>query len=210
MKQITVFGATGNIGSRVVQLLLKKKYRVVAFVHGEHSFEQSPNLKIVNGDIYNDADVAAALKGSKLVISALGSWGTQRKDVLSAGMFSIIPAMKKQGIRRIVTLTGADARIPDDKPSVLHKLTHAFFGAAAPKIMRDGEQHMRMLSKSGLDWTTLRSPVMNNTGQVGTYALRMTLPGVFETIHRDDVAAALVWLAETGEFTHKAPIIYRK
>lgn len=210
MKQVTVFGASGNIGSRVVKLLLKKKYKVVAFVHGEHNFKSSPNLVIIKGDIYNPEDVVGAIKGSKIIISTLGSWGTQQKDVLSAGMLAIIPAMKNQKISRIITLTGSDARVPEDKPSIMHKLSHAFFGAAAPKIMRDGEQHMRMLRASNLDWTTLRSPVMNSTGEVGNYALRMKLPGIFATIHRDDVAEAIVWLAETGEYSHKTPIIYRK
>jgi putative NADH-flavin reductase len=210
MKQVTVYGATGNIGSRIVRLLLKKGYRVVAFVHGEHTFTESPKLIVYKGDIYNKQDVAEAMHGSRAIISALGSWGTPQKDVLSAGMSAIIPAMKKQKIARIITLTGSDARVPEDKPSVLHKVTHAFFGAAAPKIMRDGEQHMRMLYKSGLQWTTLRSPVMNETGEKGAYTLRMKLPGIFATIHRDDVAEAMVWLLETGDFVHKAPVIYRK
>lgn len=210
MKQVTVFGASGNIGSRVVILLLKKKYKVIAFVHGDYEFKPNANLVVYKGDIYNTKDVAKAVAGSKIVISALGSWGAPRKDVLTAGMHAIIPAMKAQKIRRIVTLTGADARVPDDKPSFMHKLTHALFGAAAPKIMRDGEQHMRFLNASNLDWTTLRSPVMKDTGEVGNFALRMKLPDIFATIHRDDVAAAMVWLAETGEYSHKAPIIYRK
>lgn len=210
MKQVTVFGASGNIGSRVVKILIKKRYKVIAFVHGDHNFDESPNLVVYTGDIYNAEDVGAALRGSKFVISALGSWGAPKKDVLAAGMSTIIPAMKKHKIRRIVTLTGADARVSSDKPGLTHKLTHAFFGAAAPKIMRDGEQHMRFLAASSLEWTTLRSPVMTDKGELGNYVLRMKLPGIFATIHRDDVAAAMVWLVETGEYVRKAPVIYRK
>lgn len=210
MRQITVFGANGRIGSRVVKLLLSKQYKVVAFVHGQHDFDHNPNLKVIKGDIYNKSDVLKAIKGSEAVVSTLGSWGAPRKDVLTAGMNAIIPAMEAQNVHRIVTLTGSDARVPDDKPSIFHKLSHAFFGAAAPKIMLDGEEHMRLLRSSTLDWTTLRSPVMNDSGFSAEFRLRMHLPGIFATINRDAVANAVVWLAETGEYNHKAPVIYRR
>lgn len=209
MKQITVFGANGNIGSRVVRLLLTKKYRVRAFVRGEHSFESHPNLEIVQGDIYDMQRVADAIKGSTVVISALGSWGTPKKDILSSAMKVIIPAMEQQRIKRIVTLTGSDARIPQDKPNIFHKLTHWLLSKFAPKILEDGELHLKLLRQSNLNWTTVRSPIMTNKGLKGEYELRYALPGPFASIARDDVAAALVWLAETGEYARRAPFIYR-
>jgi putative NADH-flavin reductase len=209
MKQVTVFGANGNIGSRLVRLLLENDYKVVAFVHGTFDFPKNSNLKIVRGDIYEAAQVKRAVKGSDIVVSTLGSWGAPKKDVVSSGMRTIIPAMNAYGISRIVTLTGADARDPHDKPTLSHKITHALFGAVVIKILKDGETHMRLLRESNLDWTTLRSPVMNETGGVGNYTLRFTLPGLFETIHRDDVAAAMLWLVETGQYSRRAPIIYR-
>lgn len=210
MKQITVFGANGKIGSRIVKLLLKKGYKVVAFVHENNNVSSKPNLRIFQGDVHNPVDVQKATEGSDVVVSALGSWGAPKKDVLGSGMHSIIPAMQANKIKRIVSLTGSDAKDPHDKPSIFNRVSHAFFEAAAFKIKHDGERHMRLLRASNLDWTVLRSPVMNDAGEKGHYALRMTIPGVFATINRDDVAAAMVYLAETGEYSRKSPIIYRK
>jgi putative NADH-flavin reductase len=210
MKRVTVFGATGKVGSKVVVKLLEQQNMVTAFVYGGHAFAPNPNLVIVQGDIYNATDVATALRGSEAVFSALGSWGTPKKDILTAGMRNIIPAMLTQDIKRIITLTGADARAPGDKIDHLHAFSHAFFGIFAGKILDDGENHIKLLSESELDWTILRSPVMNEFGKKGSYVLRERLPGLTATIHRDDVAAALVDLLDTDQYNRRAPVIYRK
>lgn len=210
MKQVTVFGANGRIGTLVVNRLLKKKYKVIAFIHSGHNFEPHDNLTIVQGDIYDTEAVEAAIKGSKAVISTLGSWGTPRKDILSTGMKHIIPAMEKHKIKRIITLTGSDAFEPMDKPGMYLKVRHKIFSILASKIMRDAEEHMRSLRGSSFDWTVVRSPVMTDHGADDRYVLRNKFPKFIATISRNSVADAIVWLLETGEYVRRAPVIYRK
>lgn len=42
-------------------------------------------------------------------MSALGSWGTESKDILSSVIVNIIKAMKAEKVSRIISLTGTDA-----------------------------------------------------------------------------------------------------
>lgn len=206
MAHVTVFGANGRIGSRVVQLLADQGHSVNACVYGKHALPDKQSINVVTCNVYKYDDVATALSGSQIVISALGSWGTPKKDILTEGMKNIIPAMKASGISRIVSLTGADARDADDKPDIIHKLSHAFFGIIAGKILQDGEAHLRLLRESSLDWTVVRSPVMKDTGSP-SYTLTAKLPSPFASIHRDAVAKCLVDLALNSEYKHQAPII---
>ena len=90
---MTVFGASGKVGRLVVMQALKRGYSVVAFVHSHDPFVATTNLRVVKGDIYNADDVGKALKGSEAVISALGSWGTKNRNVLSSAMKVVIPDM---------------------------------------------------------------------------------------------------------------------
>lgn len=210
MQQITVFGANGKVGSLVVSQALSRNYRVVAYVHRSHSFPKHPNLVIQQGDIYDAEDVAKALTGSTAVISALGSWHTPRKDILASGMKNIVPAMEKQGIRRIVTVTGAGAWDEGDSINTLQKFLHFILAKAAPKILADGEVHIHLLRASKLDWTVVRSPIMTNRGKKNTYALRMKLPLPFATINRHSVAAALLDLAASNQHVNQSPVIYRR
>lgn len=206
--QVTVFGANGKVGSMVVDELLKRGYSVVAFVHQSHQLPANGNLKIVQGDIYNAKDVDRALVGSVAIISALGSWGTPKKDILTVGMTHIIPSMRQHGISRIVTLTGADARAPGDSVSIIHRLSHIGIGVVAGKILSDGERHINLLSRSELSWTVVRSPIMSSTPPANpSYALSMRRPLPWRTIPRKLVALSMVDVITDARWEQKAPYV---
>ena len=82
-------------------------------------------------------------------------------------------------------------------------------GFIAPKILEDGEKHMELLRQSTTEWTTLRSPVMVDDGP-DSYELRYSLAKPWNTIPRDAVAEAMVWLVETNQYVRREPIIYRR
>jgi putative NADH-flavin reductase len=206
--QVTIFGASGKVGQLTVAAARAEGHSVVAFVHASNPFAGDSSIQVVQGDIHVPADIAKALQGSQAVISALGSWHTKRKDVLSVAMTSIIPVMTEQGISRIVTLTGSAAFDSTDTVSLDQRLLHFVFGCIAPRIQKDGEQHIRVLRASNLNWTTIRSPGMTTFGSP-MYVLRTKLPSVFRTIQRRAVAQALVDQLEATDFIHAAPAIFR-
>ncbi len=205
--QVTVFGASGKVGQLVVKQLLADGHRVVAFVHGHAPFEESDHLKIRRGDIHNAPDVKAAIVGSEIVISTLGSWGTTTKDILGSAMGTIIPAMKTQDITRIVSLTGSGAFAPQDRPSPIDKLSHTAFGLIAGSVLRDGEKHLRLLDASDLDWTVIRSPAMRSFGPA-SYHLNTKTPFALATVHRQAVVHAIVDQLTATDFLRQAPHIH--
>jgi|SRR5665213_975706 len=206
--QITVFGASGKVGQLVVAMALAKGYSVHAFVHSHNPFEPNDALQVIRGSISDKAAVREALEGSDAVISTLGSWHTKGKNVLSSGMTNILPAMKSRGIERIVTVTGAGALWAGDKPGILDKLNHALLGLIAPKILRDGEEHLRLLAQSGLDWTCVRSPVMTKSARK-TYRLDIKLLSPWASIPRAAVAQSLVDQLAHTDYSRLAPGIFR-
>ena len=206
--KVTVFGANGNIGRLVVEILLKKDFKVKAFIHKNNKLSKNINLSIYIGDIYDKKSVQEAISGSDIVISTLGSWGTKHKNVLTIGMQNIIPAMQKHQIKKIITLTGADAKTSNDNSSFLSNVTHKFISLSpAKKILSDGETHIRMLENSSLNWTVLRSPVMTNLSKNTNYKFTDKRPLPWSTINREAVAKSIVDIIETNEFSRKAPYI---
>lgn len=206
--QVTVFGAGGNVGQLAVEALLARQHSVVAFVHSHAPFTTTDTLKIFKGDIYDAQQVSDALAGSEVVISALGSWGTPRKDIQAAAMTNIVPAMKFHGIRRIISLTGHDARVVGDEVSLPHKLSHALLDVIAGKVLHDGEEHIRLLQRSGLEWTVLRSPVMTQQSS-NDYRLSSSRPLPLSTIPRRAVAKALVDQLEDTNYLRLSPFLTR-
>jgi putative NADH-flavin reductase len=205
--QVTVFGANGKVGSLVVAELLKRDYSVAAFAHNDHKLARHPKLKIIQGDIYNFEDVRSAITGSEAVISALGSWGTPEKDILSQGMKNIIPAMDEAGIKRIISLTGAGA-CDNETPGLVQKISRNLIKLAAHKILEDGEQHIALLRKSQLDWTVIRSPVMNEKAD-RKYLLSLDFPAPWATIRRQTVVEAMVNQLNDTTWNKKSPFIRR-
>jgi putative NADH-flavin reductase len=206
--KVTVFGANGKVGRLVVAEALRRGHHVTAFVHSK-PLSQQERLRIIKGDVRDLDSVNQAIDQCDAVISTLSSWGTPTKDILSKGMRSIIPIMERRGIKRIVSLTGSGANVGSDKFTVIDRLSHAAFTLAAPKIMRDSEAHIRLLERSSLDWTVLRSPVMNERGEP-SHILSKKRSLAWQTIHRNAVAHALVDLAEHPEWYRQAPFISRR
>jgi putative NADH-flavin reductase len=206
---ITVFGASGNIGRLVVQKLLADGHNVTVFVHSHSPFELSRQIKIVKGDTHNAAFVEAAVRGSDVIISTLGSWHTPTKDIVSSAMRHAIPEMQKNGIKRIITLTGSAAWAPGDTLTTSNKLQHRLFSTIAGKIIKDSEDHLQLLHKSGLEWTCLRSPIMKN-GTATEYVLNQALPKAWETITRETVAQAIIdQLTDTSHY-QQAPQLHAR
>lgn len=125
--KLVVFGANGRVGSLVVIELLRCGHNVLAFTHGRSTFPPHPKLEIFSGDIYDANSVDRAVRSTDAVVSALGSWGTPKKDILTVGMQHIIPAMQKHGVTRLISLTGTDSNAPGDTRSIIHSLTRGLF-----------------------------------------------------------------------------------
>lgn len=208
--KVLVFGANGRVGLLLVKQLVKQNYEVVAFVHGNNNLPKSSLISVIKGDIYSRENVSSAMKGCDVIISALGSWGTPKKDILTSAMENIIPEMEKQKIKRIITLTGADALASMEKPTLIQQVTRPIFTLLAKNILEDSEKHITLLENSKLDWTILRSPVMNNIGNPKNFCLKDKPPNPFRTINRQSVAIALSNQITDTAFIHQAPFIYRK
>lgn len=207
--KVVVFGANGKVGRLVVAKLLDNGYDVRAYVHSSAPFANDPKLEVVEGDVYDKTSVASAVRGCDAVMSTLGSWGTPKKDILTIAMQHIIPAMKTEGITKIVTLTGAASNAQGDYMSLLHNVGHALFAITAGKILEDGENHLAQLQGSGLDWSTLRSPIMNGSGNPTTYKLTNQRPADWKTINRQSVALGMIELLESDQYHQQAPFIAR-
>lgn len=207
-EQVTIFGANGAVGRQVVVEAIARGYRVVAFVHRSSQFAASPQLKIVRGDVSTPEDVDAALDGSDGVISVLGSWGTPNKDILTVGMRHIIAGMQRRGIRRVISLTGSEARASGDRLGLIHRAMHLLLSVAAGKVLADGEQHIAQLEKSAVDWTVIRSPIMSSRApQAAGYRLTMKRSLPWSTVSRRHVAVALLESLHDHTWKQKAPFV---
>ncbi len=205
--KVIVFGSAGKVGRLVVERLLEEGHSVSVFVHTTNPYENVPAVTVIKGTISSPADVARAVDSADVVVSTLGSWGAAKKDVLSQGMVTILPAMKTAGVSRIISLTGADAWCAQDKPNLFRRSFHKLLNVVAHDILQDSEKHIALLESSGARWTVLRSPVMRSFGPFGRYTITRKPLLIFKSAHRLDVAAAIVELVTSHDYDNAVPFI---
>ena len=99
--KVCILGATGRVGSNIINLALKDSAEVTALARDLNRIEiQHERLRVIEGNVLNENDIKKAIEGSDIVISALG---TDQNGTLAKSMPQIIK-MEEDGVRRIITI----------------------------------------------------------------------------------------------------------
>ena len=105
--KLIVFGATGSVGTPIIQQALEANIEVTAFCRNVSKLKhlRHPKLHIAIGDVHHLPSIEQALIGHDSVCIALGS-GKDRKSVIrSVGTQNIITGMKNTGVERLICVT---------------------------------------------------------------------------------------------------------
>ncbi len=107
---ITIFGATGMVGRRLVTHAIAAGHKVRAFGRNvdnliDRDFRDD-QFSVVKGYVFDTHDVEKALRGSDAVLSALGGSADGKDKSRSLGMKNIVMQMQKTGLQRIVAVSG--------------------------------------------------------------------------------------------------------
>ena len=128
--KIVIFGASGRMGIKVVEQALEAGHIVTAFLRTPSKIAiQHPKLTLFQGDVTNAVAVENAIAGQEVVISMLHPKKRPPEPGMTTMMETaaknIVAAMQKQGIRRIISTTGASVPQPEDQPKVADRLINA-------------------------------------------------------------------------------------
>ena len=88
---------------------------------------------------------------------------------METGAKNIVNSMKKHGVRRIVSTTGAGVRQPEDQPKFMDRLIGVMLNLLAKEVVLDSAANVKVIQSSDLDWTIVRFPRLVNGVHTGTY-----------------------------------------
>lgn len=156
-KTVLVAGATGGVGSQVVQCLCNEGAKVRALVRDYtkvNSDMYSQNVEVFKGDVYQYMTLPAAMQGCDYVVCATGS--TDRLNPFGPftvdyqGTRNLVAAAVQAKVKRFVLVTSIGT---DDPLFPLNLL----FGVLFWKKRAEEE-----LQRSGLDYTIVRPGGLQN------------------------------------------------
>ncbi|WP_376797068.1 NAD(P)-dependent oxidoreductase [Thermogemmatispora sp.] len=208
--KLIVFGATGNIGQRIIQEALNRGHEVKGVArHPERLALSHPRFSLEAGNVLDPAEVARLVSGYDVVISAIGPARETAEDprVVVQAAQALIEGLKRAGVRRLVVVGGAGSL--EVAPGVQLMDAPGFPPAWRP-IATAAREALEVYRQQGgdLDWTYLSPAAFIEPGQrtgryrVGTEQLVTDEKGE-SRISMEDYAVALLDEVERPRFVRQ-------
>jgi len=150
--KIAVFGATGRIGSRIVNEALSRGLDVTAVVrHPENYTGGRPHLKVAKGDMFKTQDVETCAFDHDAVISAYNNTRGMPPSTIAEVAIPLINGLKQAHVKRLIIVGGAGTL--EVKPGLQLVDTPDFPPAYKPSALAQREALKLYQKETELEWT---------------------------------------------------------
>ena len=204
--RVTVFGATGGIGRRVVDRALTAGYEVHALVRDPAKVVE-PRVSTTVGGLTDGQAVARAVDGSDAVIWAVGGSHNRPDQVglFETGARNLVAAMNRHGVRRLVALSGAGISVDGERKPLSGRALSAAVRLVVRYVVESKRREYRVFRDSGLDWTLVRPPRVVDGEPTGLYVSGTTLAGRHMT--EGDLADFMVRRVADRSYVRASPYV---
>jgi putative NADH-flavin reductase len=208
--KITVFGASGGIGTHIVDLAAQRGHAIRAIYRTTPQIPPAGQAEIlVSADIFDPGFAAQAIRGADIVVTALGPDFAKRHnprttmisppDLHQRLARTLIAAMNHSGApARLISVSTGSMGPGDAAMGAGPRLLFRFFRTVVtPNLGRVGRDLQAMeneLAATGLDWYALR-PIKLTDGPL-TGHVQASDRVTIKSISRADVAWHILTLAE--------------
>ena len=152
-KNVLLIGATGFVGSAILNELVNRGHKVTAIVREAGKLAGREGVEAVVADATNPAELAELAKGKDAVISAYNpGWANPRQYEETLENYpKIVEGAKQSGVRRLLIVGGAGTLFV--KPGVRLVDTGTLPAEWLPGVKSLGEFYLNTLMKEDdIDW----------------------------------------------------------
>ncbi len=170
--RITVLGAAGNVGSRVVTEALSRGHEVTAVVRNSARSKGLPTAaKVRIGDVGNVEDVAKVSVGQGVVISAIKPAPGNKSETV-ATTNALMDGLAQTGVRVLVVGGAATLTVPSTGGKTVVEDSYFLPVSARPVGKASADQLEACRLESRVDWAYLSPPAQLAPGErTGNYRL---------------------------------------
>lgn len=211
IKKVALIGATGYVGSQILEELIRRDYAVTAIAREVSSLKSKEHVIAVQVDINDVSALSSAINGCDAVISAFNAGWTNPNiyDDYMAGAKHIVEAVKEAGIERIIVVGGAGSLLNQEDKRIVDG--EDFPQAIKPGALGAADFYEVISREPELNWTFF-SPALemnssNKGSRTGKYRTGTDHP-IFDhnghsNISVEDAAVAIVDELENKKFVKK-------
>jgi putative NADH-flavin reductase len=209
---IALIGATGFLGSAILPELLNRGHRVTALARNPAKLSPQERLTVATADVLDSAQVARAVKGHDVVISAYNPGWQEPEiyDLFMKGSLAIRAGVKQAGVKRLLVVGGAGSLYVAPGVQLMDTAEFAKHVPAnlMPGIRAARDELARLREETELEWSFISPPPSQLDGdRRGAYRLggeQVLMDGDgFGQISKYDLAIAIVDEIETPRHIRK-------
>lgn len=208
---VALIGASGFVGSALLQELVQRGHQVTAIVRNPGTIASKENITVVSADVMNETAVAQAVAGHDAVISAYNA-GWQNPNLYSdflKGSQAIQEAVKRAGVKRLIVVGGAGSLFIAPAQQIVD--TEGFPPDWKPGALAARDYLNILRKETALDWAFLSPAVEMHQGtsgvRKGTYRKGLENPVTDaegrSVISVEDTAVAIVDELEHPQHLHQ-------
>jgi putative NADH-flavin reductase len=204
--KIAIFGSTGGTGKELVKQGLELGYEVTAFARTPAKLDEfkHENLKIVQGDVFNFADVEKAIIGQDTVLSALGNPTLKPNNTTSEGTRNIVKAMQVNDVKRFVCETSLG--VGDSREQAGFFFSKIIIPTLLKNAIADKEIQEQIIRESDVDWIIVRPGGLKDSPKTSKYRAGLD-KSISGNIARADVAEFMLKQINSDQYLRKTPAI---
>ncbi|HYI02087.1 NAD(P)-dependent oxidoreductase [Hyalangium sp.] len=213
---VLIFGASGRTGRHLVKQALSAGHTVTAFVRERSALselyselraelERNKKLHVIEGDVLNPDAVDAAMLGQRAVLSALGFSGRGGTEALLRATETIVAAMQKYRVHRLICLAPPPAKEGWVRRGLLGRFLASFLNK--PPAAHVWERQLDSIRGLPLEWVLIRPTRLTDEPARGSYQVSVGWAEVPEGISRADVAAFMLEQVQARRYIRLSPVL---
>ncbi|MFI6011663.1 NAD(P)-dependent oxidoreductase [Streptomyces sp. NPDC051243] len=196
--KLTVFGATGGIGTEIVRQALDAGHEVTAVVRDPARLPLTGDrLEVFRADLTDPGALRPAVAGRDAVLSGLGARRRGDAGVAARLTRTVLAALEAEEVRRLLVVSAAPVGPEPEEDGFLDRAVRGVVSAALKDIYADLRVMEAEVARAAVDWTVVRPPRLQDKPVTGRYR---TVVGGFPRrgrfIGRADVAHAMLGMVK--------------
>jgi len=207
---VALLGATGMVGDFLLREALARGYGVRALARTPAKLDEfSSRITIVKGDARDLATIEELLRGSDVVISALGpvkADGDASLLINTVVTDNVLRAMKAQDLSRYLIVSGAGVVMPGDERNVLGWWTRLLAQVGLRDALQDKQAEYELLAKSSADWMLVRCPLIDPEPFRSPAVVSLQTPPAFR-VRAGEVARFMLDEIDSPDYSRQGPFL---
>ncbi|BDD06165.1 NAD(P)H-binding protein [Aureibacter tunicatorum] len=207
-KQITIFGATGFVGKKLIRLAIERGYKIKALARSKNKLKEfESKIEIIEGDYFDLNKIDEAIHGSSAILSTIGP-PLKAKGIDESkyhdSLNHLINRLEKKGSTKFINISGAAIKFPDEKLSFKRKALRLMLNLMAQQMINVKDGELEILTNSNIDFISIRPPMIKDIQ--GEYSVNDNSL-VSMSVGVDQICNFMLDNIDNDQWRRKAPLI---